>query len=227
MFVSVVIVAAGRGKRMGESINKVFLNLNGKPVLYHTINAFENLPAVQEIILVVSKGEIKYCKENIVDKFRFTKVKKIVEGGEERQQSVFNGLMSVNEKATIIAIHDGARPLITSEVILQAIEAAYIYKAVGVGVPVKDTIKVVNNQNVVINTPDRRTLWSIQTPQVFEKEIILNAHKKAIADGFAGTDDTVLIERMGIDVMLVEGDYKNIKITTPEDLIIAEAFLKK
>jgi len=227
MFVSVVIVAAGRGKRMGESINKVFLNLNGKPVLYHTINAFENLPVVQEIILVVSKGDIKYCEENIVNKFRFAKVKKIVEGGEERQQSVFNGLMSVNEKATIIAIHDGARPLITSEVILQAIEAAYLYKAVGVGVPVKDTIKVVNNQNVVINTPDRRTLWSIQTPQVFEKEIILNAHKKAIADGFAGTDDTVLIERMGIDVMLVEGDYKNIKITTPEDLIIAEAFLKK
>lgn len=226
MFVSAIIVAAGKGSRMAAAKNKVYLNLRGMPVLYYTIKVFQNIPEIREIVVVASKGEIEYCRENIVERYSFNKVKKIVEGGDERQESVYNGLMAIDEKAKIVAIHDGARPLIDGKIIINAIKDAFIYKAVGVAVPVKDTIKIADENNIVVNTPDRKSLWAIQTPQIFERELIITAHEKAIQDRFTGTDDTVLVERLGYKVRLVEGDYKNIKITTPEDLIIAEALLK-
>ncbi|MGF7431878.1 2-C-methyl-D-erythritol 4-phosphate cytidylyltransferase [Thermoanaerobacterium thermosaccharolyticum] len=226
MFISVIIVAAGKGKRMGTKLNKVFLNLNGKPVLYYTIKAFENVDEIDEIVLVVSESDLEFCKSEIVNKYNFKKVKHIVVGGSERQESVFMGLKSVDNRCNIVLIHDGARPFIDRVTLQKGIEEAKSHCAVGIAVPVKDTIKVVDNDNFVIDTPDRNRLMAIQTPQIFDYKLIYKAHLKAIEDGFLGTDDTVLVERLGYKVKLVEGSYRNIKITTPEDLIISEAFLK-
>ncbi|AFK86000.1 MULTISPECIES: 2-C-methyl-D-erythritol 4-phosphate cytidylyltransferase [Thermoanaerobacterium] len=226
MFISAIVVAAGKGRRMGTKLNKVFLKLNGKPVLYYTLNAFEKLSELDEIVLVVSNDDIDYCRREIVDKYDFKKVKRIVAGGMERQESVFNGLKAVDSRCDIVMIHDGARPFIDKTTLKKGIEESKVYSAVGIAVPVKDTIKVVDDDNFVVATPDRTNLMAIQTPQIFDYKLIYDAHLKAMEDGFLGTDDTVLVERLGHKVKLVEGSYRNIKITTPEDLIISEAFLK-
>ncbi|HHV75297.1 MULTISPECIES: 2-C-methyl-D-erythritol 4-phosphate cytidylyltransferase [unclassified Thermoanaerobacterium] len=226
MFISAIVVAAGKGRRMGTKLNKVFLKLNGKPVLYYTLNVFEKLSELNEIILVVSNEDIDYCRREIIDKYNFKKVKQIVAGGMERQESVFNGLKAVNSRCDIVMIHDGARPFIDEATLKKGIEESKHHSAVGIAVPVKDTIKVVDDDNFVVDTPDRTNLMAIQTPQIFEYRLIYEAHLKAMEDGFLGTDDTVLVERLGHKVKLVEGSYRNIKITTPEDLIISEAFLK-
>jgi len=227
MNVSAVIVAAGKGIRMGHTVNKVYLTIAGKPVLYYSLKAFDEIDWIKEIVVVVSKEEMEYCQENVVKKYFFKKPIKLVEGGSERQYSVYNGITNTKEDCEIIAIHDGARPLVEKETVIKALKEAYLHKAVALGVPVKDTIKVVDGKNFILNTPDRKYLWAIQTPQVFERNLIIKAHQKALEDGFLGTDDTVLVERLGYKVKVVEGDYRNIKITTPEDLIVAEAFLKK
>ncbi|MBT1278557.1 2-C-methyl-D-erythritol 4-phosphate cytidylyltransferase [Thermoanaerobacter sp. CM-CNRG TB177] len=226
MNVSAVIVAAGKGIRMGHTVNKVYLPIAGKPVLYYSLKTFDEIDWIKEIVAVVSKEEIEYCKENVIKRYFFKKPVKLVEGGSERQYSVYNGIINTERNCEIITIHDGARPLIEKEVVIKALKEAYLYKAVALGVPVKDTIKVVDEKNFILNTPDRKYLWAIQTPQVFERNLIIKAHQKALEDGFLGTDDTVLVERLGYKVKVVEGDYRNIKITTPEDLIVAEAFLK-
>ncbi|MEG6566678.1 2-C-methyl-D-erythritol 4-phosphate cytidylyltransferase [Thermoanaerobacterium saccharolyticum] len=226
MFISAIVVAAGKGRRMGTKLNKVFLKLNGKPVLYYTLNTFEKLSELDEIVLVVSNDDIDYCRREIVDKYNFKKVKRIVAGGMERQESVFNGLKAVDSRCDIVMIHDGARPFIDKTTLKKGIEESKVYSAVGIAVPVKDTIKVVDDDNFVVATPDRTNLMAIQTPQIFDYKLIYDAHLKAMEDGFLGTDDTVLVERLGHKVKLVEGSYRNIKITTPEDLIISEAFLK-
>ncbi|AEF16362.1 2-C-methyl-D-erythritol 4-phosphate cytidylyltransferase [Thermoanaerobacterium xylanolyticum LX-11] len=226
MFISAIIVAAGKGRRMGTKLNKVFLKLNGKPVLYYTLNVFEKLLELNEIVLVVSNEDIDYCRREIVDKYNFKKVRRIVAGGMERQESVFNGLKAVDSRCDIVMIHDGARPFIDKTTLKKGIEESKLHSAVGIAVPVKDTIKVVDDDNFVVSTPDRTNLMAIQTPQIFEYRLIYEAHLKAMEDGFLGTDDTVLVERLGHKVKLVEGSYRNIKITTPEDLIISEAFLK-
>ncbi|ABY92142.1 2-C-methyl-D-erythritol 4-phosphate cytidylyltransferase [Thermoanaerobacter brockii subsp. lactiethylicus] len=227
MNVSAVIVAAGKGIRMGHTVNKVYLPIAGKPVLYYSLKAFDEIDWIKEIVVVVSKEEMEYCQENVVKKYFFKKPIKLVEGGSERQYSVYNGIINTEGDCEIIAIHDGARPLIEKEIVIKALKEAYLHKAVALGVPVKDTIKVVDGKNFILNTPDRKYLWAIQTPQVFERNLIIKAHQRALEDGFLGTDDTVLVERLGYKVKVVEGDYRNIKITTPEDLIVAEAFLKK
>lgn len=226
MFISAIVVAAGKGRRMGTKLNKVFLKLNGKPVLYYTLNTFEKLSELDEIVLVVSNDDIDYCRREIVDKYNFKKVKRIIAGGMERQESVFNGLKAVDSRCDIVMIHDGARPFIDKTTLKKGIEESKVYSAVGIAVPVKDTIKVVDDDNFVVATPDRTNLMAIQTPQIFDYKLIYDAHLKAMEDGFLGTDDTVLVERLGHKVKLVEGSYRNIKITTPEDLIISEAFLK-
>jgi 2-C-methyl-D-erythritol 4-phosphate cytidylyltransferase len=227
MNVSAVIVAAGKGIRMGHTVNKVYLPIAGKPVLYYSLKTFDEIDWIKEIVAVVSKEEMEYCQENVVKKYFFKKPIKLVEGGSERQYSVYNGIINTEGDCEIIAIHDGARPLIEKEIVIKALKEAYLHKAVALGVPVKDTIKVVDGKNFILNTPDRKYLWAIQTPQVFERNLIIKAHQRALEDGFLGTDDTVLVERLGYKVKVVEGDYRNIKITTPEDLIVAEAFLKK
>ncbi|WP_213951779.1 2-C-methyl-D-erythritol 4-phosphate cytidylyltransferase [Tepidanaerobacter syntrophicus] len=224
MQVCAVIAAGGQGKRMNSNVSKQFLTIKGHPILYYTLNKFEKMKILNEIILVVPPADVKYTKEQIIKKYGFKKTR-IVEGGKERQDSVYNGLKALPKDADIVVIHDGVRPFIPVKIIENSIEAAAEYDAVGVAVPVKDTIKVVDDKSIVKTTPDRKALWAIQTPQTFKYDVIMKAYEKAMEDGFYGTDDTVLVERMGLPVKIIEGSYENIKITTPEDIIFAEAFV--
>ena len=222
---SVVIVSAGRGSRMKADINKQFLKLQNKEVIAHTIDKFYNNENIGEIIVVVREDEAEFFKINIIEKYGYKNIK-IAFGGSERQDSVYNGLKMVDENCKIVLIHDGARPFVNNETIDSAIESAKENKCVIVGVPVKDTIKVIDENNNVCDTPDRSTLWSIQTPQVFDYSLIMKAHEKAREDNYYGTDDSILMEYFGQKVKVVEGSYNNIKITTPEDLKIGEEILR-
>lgn len=222
---SVVIVSAGRGSRMKADINKQFLKLQNKEVIAHTIDKFYNNENIGEIIVVVREDEAEFFKINIIEKYGYKNIK-IAFGGSERQDSVYNGLKMVDENCKIVLIHDGARPFVNNETIDSAIESAKENKCVIVGVPVKDTIKVIDENNNVCDTPDRSTLWSIQTPQVFDFSLIMKAHEKAREDNYYGTDDSMLVEYFGQKVKVVEGSYNNIKITTPEDLKIGEEILR-
>ena len=223
---SVVIVSAGRGSRMKADINKQFLKLKGKEVIAHTIDKFYNNKNIDEIVVVVKEDEADFFRRNIIDKYGYKNIK-IAFGGKERQDSVFNGLKAVNERCDIVLIHDGARPFVTDEIIKNSIECAKKNKCVIVGVPVKDTIKIINKDNEVCDTPNRSTLWSIQTPQVFEYLSIIKAHKIAKEKSYYGTDDSMLMEYLGYNVKVIECSYNNIKITTPEDLKIGEEILNE
>ena len=223
---SVVIVSAGRGSRMKADINKQFLKLKRKEVIAHTIDKFYNNTNIDEIVVVVKEDEADFFRRNIIDKYGYKNIK-IAFGGKERQDSVFNGLKAVNERCDIVLIHDGARPFVTDEIIKNSIECAKKNKCVIVGVPVKDTIKIINKDNEVCDTPNRSTLWSIQTPQVFEYLSIIKAHKIAKEKSYYGTDDSMLMEYLGYNVKVIEGSYNNIKITTPEDLKIGEEILNE
>ena len=218
-----LITAAGKGSRMNMDINKQYIEIGGKPILARTIQIFEECDQVDEIILVVNSNDIVYCKQNIIDAFGFQKVAAIVAGGETRQESVYNGLIQINESCGIVLIHDGARPFVSGESIVESIAIADESGSACVAVPVKDTIKSADRDNLVQQTLDRSMLWSIQTPQTFRYHLILEAHKKALEDGFSGTDDAMLVERLGHPLRLVYGSYYNIKITTEEDLVMAEA----
>lgn len=225
-YISVIIAAAGQGKRMGSKINKQYLNLSHQPILAHTLKVFEGIQEIDEMIIVVHPDEMKYCQEKIIEKYGIKKVSKIVPGGKERQESIFNGLKGVDPRCDIVVIHDGARPFVRKEHIIKSIDEVTLHKAVGLGVPVKDTIKIVDEENTIMNTPKRKFLWAIHTPQTFDYRLLIDAHKKALKDGFLGTDDTVLVERMNQKVKMMMGSYENIKITTPEDIYIGEAILK-
>lgn len=222
-----LIPAAGMGTRMGASINKQYLQLAGKPIVAHTIAVFENVPFIDAVYLVIPSDEIDYCRREVVEAHGFRKVAAIVPGGKERQNSVMNGLNAMLGQAgtnDIILIHDGVRPIITPPLLFAAAEAARTDGGALVAVPAKDTIKTVSS-GLVTGTPDRETLWQAQTPQAFRYGIIREAHLAAERDGYLGTDDCSLVERSGGTVRIVRGDYRNIKITTPEDLVLAEAFL--
>lgn len=229
MGVIALIPAAGMGKRMGAGINKQYLLLAGKPILAHTLEVFERASCIDEIYLIVPEDEIPYCRENVVERFGFSKVARIVPGGSERQHSVLNGLRAIappDPEDAVIVIHDGVRPFLTIPVLRNAIETARLHDGALVAVPVKDTVKAVEG-GVVKETPPRNSLWLAQTPQVFRYGIIRDAHELAAREGWLGTDDASLVERLGKSVRIVEGDYGNFKITTPEDLILAEAFLRE
>lgn len=227
-----IVLAAGQGKRMNSKVHKQYLLLKDKPVLYYSIKAFED-SFIDEIILVVGKDEIPYCQNEIVSKYNFKKVKHIVEGGKERYHSVAFGLKCVID-ADYVFIHDGARPFIDSEILERAYNSVKVHNACVVGMPVKDTIKIANDIGFVKDTPNRSLVWSIQTPQVFSFSLIYDAYMKLIeqeqsilAKGINITDDAMVTEYFcGVPVKLVEGSYRNIKITTPEDLDIANIFLK-
>ncbi|MDD2897770.1 MAG: 2-C-methyl-D-erythritol 4-phosphate cytidylyltransferase [Desulfuromonadaceae bacterium] len=222
-----LIPAAGMGKRMGASINKQYLQLSGVPIVARTISVFEQSPLIDSIYLVIPVEEIPYCREHIVEACGFRKVVAIVPGGKERQNSVMNGLRAMQDVVSdsdIILIHDGVRPLITELVLQQSIASAKLYDGVLVAVPVKDTIKTVRD-GVVIDTPCRELLWQAQTPQAFRFGKIFSAHVSAETTGFIGTDDASLVERIGGKVHVIRGEYQNIKITTPEDLTLAESFI--
>ncbi len=223
--VTAIITAAGKGTRMNSSINKQYLKIAGIPVLARTISAFESCSEVDNIILVVNEDDINFCKHEIVEEFNFKKVISLVSEGAERQNSVYKGLCSIRDDKGIVLIHDGARPFVTKKNIVDCIEAAREFGACGIGVRSKDTIKISDEHGFVQSTPDRNSLWSIQTPQGFMYDIIKDAHDKAVQNGYVGTDDMVLVEKLGIPVKIVEGSYQNIKITTPEDLIMGESLL--
>lgn len=223
---SAVIVAAGKGSRMKTDINKQYLLLDNKPVLAHTIEAFERSELISEIIVVINKDDRELFAGSVIKPYNFSKITSVVVGGADRQASVYNGLCYVKASSDIVVVHDGARPLVTEDIIHRTIDAALVYGAACAGVPVKDTIKKVGKDFTVEYTPDRSELWAIQTPQAFRREILVSAHQNAACDGFRGTDDSVLAERLGYRVRMVMGSYTNIKITTAEDLVLAEAILK-
>ncbi|OCA91696.1 2-C-methyl-D-erythritol 4-phosphate cytidylyltransferase [Pseudobacillus wudalianchiensis] len=220
----VVIPAAGRGTRMKADKNKLLLLLRGRPVIIHTLEVFEKDPNCNGIILVVQPEEASMFS-NLVSEYEVSKVKKLVHGGAERQESVYNGLKEAN-LTDIVLVHDGARPFITIPIISRLVEKAGETGAAIAAVPVKDTIKRVEG-GIVAETVERSSLWSVQTPQAFRMPLIMQAHEKAQVDHYVGTDEASLAERANIPVQIVEGDYDNIKLTTPEDLVFAEAIIQK
>ena len=226
MSVTVLIPAAGMGARMGASVNKQYLILADRPVLAHTLRLFDHHPSIDHIFIVSPEEEIDYCRAEVVERFGFVKVRDLIPGGAERQDSVYNGLSAcAAANSDIVLIHDGVRPFFPSHRIEEVVTAAERNGACVVGVPVKDTIKEVA-EGLIRSTPDRRRLWQAQTPQAFVFGLIRDAHERAGQEGFRGTDDASLVERIGHPVAMIEGSYRNIKITTPEDLILAEAFIR-
>ncbi len=220
-----VIVAAGIGVRMNTDQPKQFLMLSDRPILAYTLAAFETSPVISEIVLVVSEDKIEYVQKEIIGKYNFLKVKKIVPGGEKRQDSVFNGLSNLSDGCDMVVIHDGIRPFVSHALIKSSVEEACKTGSCVVGVPVRDTTKIVGSDNIIEDTVERDKLWTVQTPQVFSYEIIIAAYEKAEKDKFYGTDDAQLVERMGESIRIISGSYDNIKITVPEDIILAERIL--
>lgn len=220
-----IIVAGGQGKRIEGKLPKQFLMLKDKPILAHTVEKFEQCELVNEIILAVPEDYLEYSSQAIVDKYGFKKVRRVVCGGKERQDSVYAGLKACSNNTSIVVIHDGVRPLISPDKISESIKICQEKNAVVLAVPIKETVKRVEYGNI-ITTLDRAKLWLTQTPQTFEYKFILDAYQKAEKDNFVGTDDSALVERLGYEVTILEGDYRNIKITTAEDLIIAEKILE-
>jgi 2-C-methyl-D-erythritol 4-phosphate cytidylyltransferase len=226
MKVNAVIVSAGKGHRFMDGKKKQFLPLAGKPVLARTLDPFERCPLVNAVVLVVGQEDLGFCLREIVEKYGYRKVSRVVPGGESRQESVRHGMDAVPEDVEIVVIHDGVRPFVTQKMIEESIRSAMRFKAVVLGTPVKETIKTVNPEGKVLKTLDRGSLWQIQTPQVFHAKLIRDALNKATEDGFMGTDDASLVERLGVEVHVLPGDYTNIKITTPEDLLLASLLLQ-
>lgn len=221
--ISAIVLAGGRGKRMNYHKSKQFIEIKGKPVLVYTLEKFIYNKSIDEVILVLPEDEVDYCKKEVLQRYSL-KVDRIVIGGKERQDSVFNALEAV-EKADIVLIHDGARPFINEKIIEEGIKYANIYGAAAPGVTPKDTIKVKNEDNISVDTPDRNMLVAVQTPQCFKYDEIYQCHRKVKEENAIVTDDTSVVERYGHKVYLYEGDYTNIKITTPEDLILAERLI--
>ena len=219
-----VVLAAGKGKRMHSAVQKQFLMLGGKPVIFYSLEQFEQCPFINEIVLVTGEEEIDYCRKEIVEKFDFQKVKKIVSGGAERFLSVYNGLKACT--CDFVYIHDGARPFVDQAILERTREDVKRYGACVAGMPVKDTIKISDGDGYADVTPPRSRVWMVQTPQVFAYSCIKDAYDKLIADGRMDvTDDAMVLECMaGQKTKLTLGSYENIKITTPEDLEIAEVF---
>lgn len=219
-----VIVAAGSGSRMQSNQNKQFLMLGGAPVLAHTLSAFNEADSIDEIIVVTRECDILLVRD-LIEEFKISKVSSIVPGGATRQQSVFCGLKATSEGTAIAAIHDGARPFITPQHINDAVSLAKECGAVTLGVRVKDTIKAADENNIITATPDRSSLWQIQTPQVFDYNTVLKAHSETVEQN--ASDDCALLEAMGVKVTILEGSYNNIKITTREDIAFGEAILEE
>lgn len=221
-----IVLAAGSGKRMNSKVHKQYLIIQDRPVLYYSLKAFED-SAVDEIVLVVGKGEEEFCRKEIVDKYGISKVKAIVEGGKERYHSVFEGLKQTSD-ADYVLIHDGARPFVNQDIIRRCMQEVQKYQACVVGMPVKDTIKIADEEGYAKQTPDRKNVWMIQTPQTFSYALIYEAYEEVLkTEDTAITDDAMVLERTkDKKSKLIEGSYRNIKITTPEDLLIANVYLQ-
>ncbi len=223
---SAIVLAAGAGRRMEQNIPKQYLLLKGKPLVYYALKAFTD-SSVDEIILVVAPGEIDYCAREIVEKYHIKKVSHIVEGGSERYHSVYQGLKVVG--GDYVLIHDGARAFVTQDIIKRGMDGAKQYKACVTGMPVKDTIKLVDDAGNAMETPPRDRLWMIQTPQCFSYQLVKQAYEALMQlDNITVTDDAMVVETMTSQkVKLIQGSYENIKVTTPEDLLIGESILEQ
>jgi 2-C-methyl-D-erythritol 4-phosphate cytidylyltransferase len=222
----VVVVAAGKGSRMGTAESKQYLRLEDKPILVYALEVFQHCEVIDEIILVVGQEDVGRCRQYI-ELYGIAKCRAVVAGGTERQSSVYAGLQELSPDIDWVMVHDGVRPFVTSEQIGRLWEAVRLHSAAVLAVPVKDTVKVIHPEGWIESTPDRSRLWSIQTPQAFRLTELVSAHASAAADGYLGTDDAMLVERMGKRVHIVQGDYTNIKITTPEDLQWGAYLLKE
>jgi len=220
-----VIVSAGKGHRFMEGRKKQFHLLTGKPILAHTLDKFETCPLIHSILLVVGQEDMDYCMKEIIEKYHYRKISQIVPGGKRRQESVKNGIDALSKDVEVVVIHDGVRPFVTKAMIEESIHSAIRYGAVVVAMPVKETIKMAHSDGTVLKTLDRESLWQIQTPQTFQVHLIKEAYHKAAEEGFIGTDDASLVERLGVKVHILPGSYTNIKITTTEDLMLAHLFL--
>ena len=229
--IGAVILAAGQGKRMHTAVAKQFLELNGRPLITYALSAFQESMA-EDLVLVTGAEQLDYCRKEIVEAFGFTKVKAVVAGGKERYHSVYEGLKALAQLGPMdyVLIHDGARPMVNGEIIRRSIEGARKYGACVAGMPVKDTIKLADAEGFGAGTPDRSRLWQIQTPQTFSFPLIFEAYSRILSrpEGQERiTDDAMVLEaESDCRVKLIEGDYRNIKVTTPEDILIAEALLK-
>ena len=233
-----IVLAAGQGKRMGTKTQKQYLNLCGYPVLWHCLHTFEESVVIDDMILVTGEDQIDYCRTEFVEKYGFRKICKIVAGGAERYHSVLNGLRAMEKNACedgYVFIHDGARPFVDEAMIGRAYEEASASGACVIGMPVKDTIKIADENGYIVSTPKRSLVWQIQTPQVFDAELIVSAYREVIereqellSQGVQITDDAMVVEYVcEHPVKLVQGSYENMKLTTPDDLEVAEAFLQK
>lgn len=221
----VVIAAAGKGRRMGNRTNKQYMFIESRPVLSYSIDFFEKVDFVDEIVIVASEKEVDYCKHEIVDRYKYQKVSAVVAGGKERQDSVYAGLRHLGEDTDFVAVHDGARPILSVEVLRNLMKEAKQWGAAIPGVASKETIKMVDRDDFVRQTLDREIIYSIQTPQVFKFDELFNAYRQAHEEGFMGTDDASVFERYIGRVKVVEGDYNNIKITTPGDLVVVKSLM--
>ena len=222
-----IVLAAGQGKRMHSKVQKQFLEIQGYPGLYYSLRCFQESPLIQDIILVTGEVSISYCKEEIVQKYGFTKVSAVIPGGKERYDSVYAGLCECRD-CEYVLIHDGARPFVTEEILKRGLQKVKETGACVIGMPSKDTVKLSDEEGYVKETPNRKCVWTIQTPQIFLYSLIREAHDSIRQKDMSKiTDDAMVVEQeTGAKVALAEGSYQNIKITTPEDLDIAEAFLK-
>ena len=225
MKVVAIIVAAGSGKRMGRSAKKQFLSLGSKPILAYTLDVFDSINRVDRIILVIPRGWKRYCQKEIIEKFGYRKEIEVTNGGARRQDSVACGLALVSGDYEIVIIHDGVRPFVTRKMIIESIAKARKFGACVAAVPVNDTVKMAKSNRIIERTLPREYLWRVQTPQTFRLSLIKKAYAKALRDKFYGTDDAQLVERINRPVKVISGDYRNIKITTKEDLILAEKLL--
>jgi 2-C-methyl-D-erythritol 4-phosphate cytidylyltransferase len=221
---TLIIPAAGQGKRMRAGKNKLFLEIASIPLIIHTLKVFEKDEKCKQIILAINEQE-KSVFSHLIEKYRLKKKVIFVSGGAERQDSVYNGVLQVSDGEFVI-VHDGARPFVTQEIIDAVLQSAKEHEAAICAVPVKDTIKRVR-EGIVEETVERSSLWAVQTPQAFRLSALLEAHEQARKEGFLGTDDASLVERLGKPVGVVEGSYYNIKVTTPDDLLVAESFVKR
>ncbi len=226
-FVSVVLPAAGQGTRMKSAQNKLWIPLDGVPLIVYSLNVFIESPCVQEVILVVPPGNIEPYQTEIVDPLKTDKPIRLIEGGARRQDSVGNGVQAISSKCDIVMVHDGARPFVTEAMIEQSVAEAEESGGCVIGVPSKATMKESDEAKWVVRTPPRDRLWEIQTPQTAQALILKKAFEKAEKENLDVTDEGMLLEAMGHSVKIVEGEYTNIKVTTPEDIWIAEQILKK
>ena len=222
-----VVLAAGQGRRMGTDLPKQFLPLCGKPVLWYSLNCFQNSGLTDRIVLVTGKEWIGYCEEEIVQKYGLSKVKTITEGGENRYDSVYNGLKACAD-TEFVMIHDGARPFITDEILSRGLLGAEKTGACVIGMPSKDTVKIADQEGFIKETPQRSSVWIIQTPQVFRYSLIREAYRRIMESGTVNvTDDAMVVEQtLGTKIALAEGSYENLKVTTPDDLLKCRAIVE-